>query len=142
MALKTKMYRTQHEELLRLAAAIPVAGPLPDALDVNVALARLKGVLGVHLKLEDANMYPAMLRHQSDAIREKAMKYQREMGSLAGAFEAFYSTWTEPDAITAAPAGFQREWSAVLNALRTRIRAEETDLYEAVDSHVELKSPS
>lgn len=136
--LKTKMYRSQHEEIGKLAAAIPMEGPLPRPLDIQLALGRLKGLLNVHLKLEDENLYPAMMRHPSDLVRAKAAKYQREMGSLAGAFADFYVTWTEPGAIEARPAFFQSEWSAVLGALKARIEAEETDLYEAVDAYVEL----
>lgn len=133
------MYRSQHEEIERLTAAIPTDGPLPKPLDIQLALGRLKGLLSVHLKLEDDNLYPAMLRHPSDLIRAKATKYQREMGSLAGAFTDFYVTWTEPGAIEARPAFFQAEWRAVLQALKARIEAEESDLYQAVDEYVDLR---
>lgn len=135
------MYRSQHEEIAKLAAAIPADGPLPRPLEIQLALGRLKGLLNVHLKLEDENLYPAMMRHPSDLVRAKAAKYQREMGSLAGAFTDFYVTWTEPGAIEARPAFFQSEWSAVLRALKARIEAEEKDLYEAVDAYVELPAP-
>lgn len=132
------MYRSQHRELARLAADI-TAGGQTDAFKTNMALGRLKGVLSVHLKLEDTVLYPAMMRHSSEDIRSLAQKYQREMGDLAGAFDAFYTRWTAPDAIENDAAGFQREWSGVLAALNARITAEENDLYAAVDEYVDIK---
>ena len=136
--LKTSVYRTQHSELARLAACIPAEGAMPNAFEASLALARLKGVLGVHLKLEDDVLYPAMLAHESAEVREKAAKYQREMGTLAAAFTQFYQKWASNSAIEANPSGFQREWAGILKALQKRIEAEESDLYAAVDAYVDL----
>lgn len=134
MALKTKMYRTQHEELLRLAARITAADSA-GGLEIGLALARLKGVLGVHLKLEDDSLYPAMLAHSSADVRAKAEKYQREMGALAATFASFYDKWaSNAGAVEADPDGFRRDWFSVLRALEARIDAEERDLYELVDA--------
>lgn len=139
MAIKTKIYRAQHLELARLAERIPSEGPLPSGFDVSLALARLKGVLGVHLKMEDDVLYPAMLAHPARDVREKAAKYQREMGTLSATFATFYEKWASSSAaLEADPAGFQREWFGVLRALQARMNAEEADLYEAVDAHVDL----
>lgn len=139
MTIKTKLYRAQHLELARLAERIPSEGALPNAFEVALALARLKGVLGVHLKMEDDVLYPAMLVHPASEVREKAAKYQREMGALSATFTSFYEKWAANSAILEAdPAGFQREWFNVLRALQARMQAEEADLYEAVDAHVDL----
>lgn len=137
MTIKTAMYRSQHAELVRLASRIPVEGAL-DELDANLALGRLKGVLAIHLKLEDSVLYPAMLAHASPGIRDKASKYQREMGDLSASFNAFYVRWTAPDAIRKDPPGFQREWKTILAALGARIAAEENDLYATVDAYVDV----
>lgn len=137
------MYRSQHQELLRLASEISTEGALPEAFEISLALARLKGVLGVHLKLEDDSLYPAMLDHPSADVRTKAEKYQREMGSLAATFASFYEKWASSNlAIQESPQEFQREWFNVRRALEARIQAEETDLYEAVDALTPVSTPS
>ena len=137
--MTTKLYRSQHRELLRLAERVPVEGRMPTGFEVGLALARLKGVLGVHLRMEDDVLYPAMLAHPSADVREKAAKYQQEMGSLSATFGAFYEKWAaKAQIIDEDPQAFLREWRSVLRALRARIEAEESDLYQAVDAHVRL----
>lgn len=102
--------------------------------EIGLELARLSGIVKLHLALEDKNMYPRMIEHPDDAVRKTAAEYQRTMAALAPAYAAFHEKWIQTGAIAAARAEFIREFTAVGDALRTRIDQENRGLYDFIDN--------
>ena len=136
MGPKTQPYRNQHAELARLAAAIPA-----DSIEIvpsraSRALAGLKSLLIVHLKLQDGMLYPWMMHQPSAELRGKGKHFREMMHALLVSFLAFYQRWTNPDAIAEDPEGFVCAWRIVLGVLKHRLQAEASDLYPAIDRYV------
>jgi len=73
---KTKTFRDQHEELIKIATQISSrlnADALSkDANEVRSLLSKLLGKLNVHLAMEDRNLYPNLLKHPNEKVRSMA----------------------------------------------------------------------
>lgn len=50
-------------------------------------------MIRAHLKLEDEKLYPVLAQSSDPKIREKAARFQKEMGALAPAYVAFAEKW-------------------------------------------------
>lgn len=111
-----------------------------DAEACRSNIAKLAGILKIHLAMEDSALYPRMLAHPEAAVRETAAEYQRSMGQLAPAFEAFYEKWRRHGAIESAPEEFASAWRGIVDALNQRMDLEDANLYDLVDERVELAS--
>ena len=138
---KTKPYRNQHLELARLAAAIPTDSYKLDAREASHALACLKSVLIVHLKLQDGMLYPWMMHQSSFELREKARHFRDMMHGLLVKFLEFHQRWTHAGAIAADPSAFVSAWLVVLGVLKHRLGAEASDLYPAIDLYA-MQTPA
>lgn len=138
--MQTKVYRQQHGEMRRL---LDEAGhkllPL-DPEGCRSALARLSGVLKIHLAMEDKALYPRMLTHGDARVRETAGQYQESMGRLAPAFHAFYEKWRHHGSIEASPAEYAGGFHVIEKELKQRMDMEDANLYELVDQRVDLAS--
>lgn len=103
-------------------------------------LAKLAGVLKIHLAMEDNALYPRMLAHTDAAVRQTASEYQKSMGQLAPAFETFYEKWRRYGEIESAPDEFIAAWRAIADALKKRMDLEDANLYQVADEHITLAS--
>lgn len=131
--MRSQMYREQHKAIRLMVADLPKSAAALDADGSRAKLLKLGGALKAHLKLEDEQMYPAMMSNGSAEIQHKAKGFQEEMGGLAGAFDVFFSAWSRPGAIAADPAGFVSAWLPVKAALGERMDREDRDLYVMLD---------
>ena len=130
----TRVFREQHTRIRQLASELEALNvPDLDAALVRNRLAGLSGAVKSHLAGEDRGFYPALLIHTDPAVRERAGEFQNSMGSLAGAYLAFYETWRASGAIEAGPAAFFAELHGVLEALRVRMDLEDAQLYALAD---------
>lgn len=130
--MQTSIYRRQHEELERLAGGLAAILETGSATELRTTLARLAGVLKVHLAMEDKNMYPRLLEHEDPEVRSMAAEYQRTMGDLAPAFNGYYDRWSET-AIERDRRGFAEATKGIAAALGARIALENDHLYAMVD---------
>lgn len=133
MSIRTTTYRTQHEELERIAGELAGKLVAGSADELRKDLIRLAGVLKVHLAMEDRSMYPRLLEHEDAAVRSMAREYQLTMGDLAPAFDAFYQKWMRRNAIEDARADFASETAKIAGALGNRIKLENENLYDMID---------
>ncbi|MEA2664602.1 MAG: hypothetical protein QOI11_1546 [Candidatus Eremiobacteraeota bacterium] len=132
--MQTRLYREQHGRIRQLAAGLQgAASTQAPATDLRMELARFSGAVKMHLLGEDEGLYPRLLEHPDPAVRAKAEAFQQSMGSLAGAFLAFYERWVKTGAIEADSAGFRTELGDVLAALSRRMELEDGDLYVLAD---------
>lgn len=132
--MQTKTYREQHGRLRQILNDLKTGDRqnAPES-EMRSHLARLSGLVKIHLTNEDEGLYPRLFAHQNDAVRKKAAQFQQTMGSLAKAFTDFYGKWTKGNAISADRAGFSKELAAVLGALSARMDLEDRELYALAD---------
>jgi hypothetical protein len=130
--MRTAIFRKQHTAIRELLHSIPIKDVVvaPSAF---ATLVRLTATIRAHLKLEDAELYPVLLKSPDSHIRTKAAQFQKEMGNLAGAYIAFSETWISSRAIEADTRGFLNEWSSIVRTLTSRMDREDGDLYDEFD---------
>ncbi|MBC5810478.1 MAG: hemerythrin domain-containing protein [Candidatus Eremiobacteraeota bacterium] len=124
--------REHHAVLRALIERFPTEADF-DAQAARELLARLTTVLGRHLELEDARLYPALEKLPDPEVAEKSRRYREEMGGLSAAFVRFGERWQAAERIESDPAGFVSEWLGVRLALERRMAAEDDDLYEEAE---------
>lgn len=129
--MQTRLYRQQHAEIRRLLDEADRS--LVDAEACRSVLARLAGVLNIHLAMEDRALYPRMMTHDDPLVRETAMAYRQGMGQLGTAFEAFCRKWGAHGAIEVSPDHFSRAQRVMAQALKQRMDMEDGNLFELVD---------
>ena len=135
---KTEAFRQHHREVGGLVARIRReldAGRIAsDAAPVATVLRELFGKFGVHLSIEDATLYPRLLKHADGRVRGTAERFQREMGDLKLRFDDYRRRWPGPIAIIGDVAGFVAETVAMLELLERRIAREDMELYDLYDT--------
>lgn len=126
-------YREQHASLVkgigaieRLARPDEVGSKAPELLRLLMELA---GQLKLHLALEDESLYPRLVKATDPKTAETARRFQREMGGLRRAFEAFLADWSTAAKLQANPARFGEAWAGIVKALGARVEREEKELY-------------
>ncbi|MBV8490043.1 MAG: hypothetical protein JO199_05875 [Candidatus Eremiobacteraeota bacterium] len=118
-----------------MASAIPLDAGRLDAREASRALAGLKSVLIVHLKLQDGMLYPWMTHQPSAELRENATRFREMMRTLMVSFLEFYQRWSRSDAIAADPDGFVAAWRLVSGVIKHRLDAEARELYRSIDAY-------
>lgn len=137
--MQTESYRKQHDALRNLIAEFPDSAAAVDEAKMRGLMVKFIGQLRAHLAMEDTYLYPTLIKHEDKTVREKAERFQLEMGTLAKSLDDFYSHWARAGMITANTAGFVEEWIKVRSALSNRISREDSDLYDLVDRTVALR---
>ncbi len=134
---KTKNFRDQHDDLLKIATEI--AGHLNvnelsnDASEVRRLLSKLLGKLNVHLSMEDKSLYPKLLDHPDERVKVMAKRFMDEMGGIGKVVTAYREKWPSPLHIQKDPSTFIRETKGIFDALGKRIEKENNELYKTVD---------
>ncbi|NVE95095.1 hemerythrin domain-containing protein [Altererythrobacter lutimaris] len=135
---QTRTFRRQHAALEKLATELSEAMSRidadPDAERCAHIIAKMTGILILHLAAEDRSLYPRMIASSDPAVSKTASEFAEEMGNLAPAYSEFEAKWRSADAICDDPQGFRQEAQAILQALSTRIHRENTVLYPIAES--------
>ncbi len=134
----TDQLRCQQQDAFRQAnrlnALIDDYGEGDDAFPIAAHLARLLGILRVHLAREDDQLYPMMIASGDLRAAVVASRYQSDMGSLAWDLETFMLRWSSSACIATGFAAFRPQWVALFAALSARIECENTFLYPMADA--------
>lgn len=135
---RTARFRRQHAELATLVGEVlahlkdlPAVGR--DPMPVRRALAVLAGKLKVHAAMEDEALYPSLLAHKDERLRDIAKSFRARFGEVYEAFFAFLDHWST-EAIAADPAAFAEATGGAMKALATRVQLENEVLYAEVDA--------
>ena len=135
---RTQMLRRQHDAAELIAAEILEAldGPASsaNAYAISLKLAKLHGLLRIHLAQEDHSLYPAMIASDDAAASLAATAFKAEMGGLSNTFAAYVDRWATSTVIEASFERFLEETKTVLGALAHRIKRENEELYPLADS--------
>ncbi len=133
----TDTLRRQHAEIMRLATDIADRVDLfsrsEDAYAISLGLAKLLGLLRIHLAQEDIHLYRAMISSGDPAAMTTAQRFAAEMGGLAQSFEDFAARWSSSAVIAARFANFSAEAYLILSQLARRVRREDAELYPLAD---------
>lgn len=137
MTSKTASFRQHHTDVralvVRIEGLLNLDSIRADAGPIATVVRELFGKFGIHLSIEDATLYPRMIAHTDQRVRQAAERFQREMGDLKTRFDDYRSRWPGPLAIAKDPAGFVTESNQILDALKRRIASEDTGLYDLYD---------
>lgn len=133
----SQMLRKHHQGLHQMADELEKCLAEADAhirLQGSILrLARMTGLLALHLALEDKVMYPKLLGHRDGDVGARARAFQAEVGGLRDAFDAFRRRWMRPAAIASGWDLFAEETRALLKALRSRIRLEDREIHSLLE---------
>lgn len=133
----TKTYRDDHAALgvmiKDFEAMLDAARLQTQAADCRKLLSSLVGKLRIHLSSEDQLLYPRAAQSSDQSIRQLAERFQREMGPLAQSLKQYSDRWLVPKDIATRADEFVKESRGVVNALKERIRKENTEFYSALD---------
>lgn len=125
--------QSQHEACLAIVQDIQArSAHIPDrpaAVEITLMLARLTGILRIHLALEDEILYPALRNASDPEMARTAERYWQEMGGLADAFLDFVDRWKRADRLLADQQAFRTEAAHVFAALGDRIEREHGEIY-------------
>lgn len=133
---ETKIYRSQHAEIVKLVQAVQVflvPGKLPGAAaDARLKLSELAAKTALHLAMEDGSLYPSLMAHEDPKVRDTASRFNNEMSAIKEVFETYSAKWTE-SAIREDRSGFIEETNKLFVALCNRIHRENTELYPLLE---------
>jgi hemerythrin-like domain-containing protein len=134
---KTANLRRQHEELAALAGAmmqqLPHVADAEHAEEVRKLLARFAGKLQVHAAMEDRAVYPRLVAHTDENIRQTAQQLHDEFGGIYQAVGAWTKRWLPRGALERSADRFAVETRGIVDALTQRIDAENEQLYDVLD---------
>lgn len=134
--MKTQMLRDEHVELLALAGKIP---PLLETTGtghgtaLRETLVQINARLGLHLALEDKDVYPALAQSNRPEVASVAKRFIEEMGGIGAAFKDYLKKYPNAATIESQWNAFKAETMGVLKVIGSRIEREEKELYPLVD---------
>lgn len=100
-----------------------------NAATIAKSLAKLSGIIKMHLLSEDQFLYPVLSKHENSKVRNTAMLFDTEMGKLAKVFEEYKMKYVIASKIIQNTAGFLLDTKAIFTALEKRIKKEDLELY-------------
>lgn len=135
--LRSEAFRQAHQELLQLintmSTTLVISELQRDAAQARALLSMLGGKLTIHLAMEDEALYPRLANHAKPEIRSHAERFKKEMGGILGVFKQYMTRWPTAEAIQTNTADFIAETEQIFTALRSRIAAEDKDLFPRLD---------
>jgi hypothetical protein len=69
--------------------ALVTEGIPNNAQAISDAMHEITSDIQLHLNIEDASIYPALLKHSDPTVKEMASKYQMDMGQLLVVYQGF-----------------------------------------------------
>jgi len=134
---KTLRFRKQHEEIVELAKKISALlneeTLKKEAKTCRSLLAKMAGILNMHLVAEDNVLYPRLLQDENNQIKSMAQKYMVEMSGLKEVFADYMKNWPSSITIEKKPSQFITDTARIFAALNQRIEKENNELYYIVD---------
>lgn len=135
---RTDNFRRQHTDIIevvnKMTDMLTSAALKENAEAVRSLLSELSGKLKVHLTMEDEVLYPALQKHEDENVRKTAQQFFDEMGGLKKAFTEYVQRWPNAESIKNNSEDFVNETKEIFAALASRIKREDTELYELFEN--------
>ena len=136
----TKQLRAQHVQIAELIndinGSLKVGWVSENSDKLRSQLAKLSGVLKIHLLMEDDHLYPLLMKSIDDDIAATAKRFKEEMGSLSDTFKGYSERWLRLKNIHDEAEDFVTETKAVFDALVKRVIREDNELYPLIEKEV------
>lgn len=100
-----------------------------SAFELTKKIARLAGLLKMHLKYEDDVLYPKLNISTDQKVRLTTERFINEMGGLSKAFDEYRNLYKRSSQIKDKPEAFIRDTQKIMEALWKRVQKENEDLY-------------
>ena len=84
--------------------------------------------------MEDQALYPALQRGNNPELTLLGAQYQKDMGPIAQAYEAFARRWNRPESVGRDEQGFRDDANRVLRMVHERMQRENRDFYPHIEA--------
>lgn len=129
-------YLKQHQEIREQMDTIQrlVNENLPEKNAETIAhcVARLAGIISVHLSMEDKFMYPKLAESTDDKIKSLGTRYQKQMGSIAANFTVYKDKYNTKAEVLQGASKIKAETDKMFKEILNRIKTEEAELYQYI----------
>ncbi|MGI1658417.1 MAG: hemerythrin domain-containing protein [Desulfitobacterium sp.] len=130
------LLKKQHTNIRQLVQEIDQelnSGNLEQkAFDLSLKISKLSGVLVLHLKSEDEYLYPNLKGSENEEMRKTAQQLYSEMGTLAGEFMKYKSTYMSAAKIKENIPQFLEASKKIISALTKRLDTEDRRIYQLI----------
>lgn len=137
--------RRQHEELSQKMTEVEqLSLELPNAVVAGKCarmLAKLQGLMQVHLIMEEAFFYARVERFENPALRAICRRFKDEIDLFTPSFKEFIDAYGSGAAIDKQPQRFQGAMAGHFDWLRRRMAREERELYGCFEKAMAKKAP-
>lgn len=136
--MRTENLRIEHAELLGLASKLATLLNTPEnrsatATGLRETLVKMNAKLGLHLAMEDKDLYPSLMKSTHGEAAAVAKRFVDEMGGIGAAFKEYLKKYPTGAVIEANWDAFKSESVGILGVLGNRIEKEERELYPLLD---------
>jgi len=130
-------YKHQHVDILDNIAALrrlTQAGVAHNAADIARLIVNMSSTIKLHLAVEDRALYPALQNGSNAELARMGQQYQKDMGPIAQAYEAFARRWNLPESVRSDVQGFRNDANRVLRMVYERMQRENRDFYPRIEA--------
>lgn len=127
-----EQHRAIEEEMTAIRQLIHTANFTDQAEELVRHICTLAGKIGVHLSMEDKSMYPRLAESSDEQIRLMSVRYQEQMGGIAGRFTQYKEKYNTRQKLLEHAADFKSETQKIFQEIDQRIAKEEHELYQHI----------
>ncbi len=130
--METRLYRRQHEQILRQLNAIDALGPEGASWQFRRELSRLASLVKLHCSMLRDSLYPRLAEHEREEVRAIARSCSDRITTCGAHVRDFVERWDD-DAIQRVRGAFLEEYYAVRDGIRDHIARERSELLDRID---------
>lgn len=130
-------FKHQHVSILGSIAALRSlahAGVAHNAAEIARLIVAMSSTIKLHLAVEDQALYPALQRGDNPELARMGQEYQRDMGPIAQAYEAFARRWNLAESLRRDEQGFRDDANRVLRLVHERMQRENHEFYPRIEA--------
>ena len=123
----------QHEQVVQVVkdfcTILDDVRNITNATKARGFLDELGSLLDIHLKIEDELLYPILKKSLNTNVKNTAISFSNEMGSIADNIGHYMNKWNTSISIANESEYFIKETKALVSLLLKRIDRENKDLF-------------
>lgn len=126
----------QHVDILGNISALRLlvqAGVAQNAAHIAGLIVSMSSTIKLHLAIEDQALYPALQRGANPELARLGHQYQKDMGPIAQAYDAFTRRWNRPESVRHNEQDFRDDANRVLRMVFERMQRENLDFYPRIE---------
>lgn len=134
--MNIEKFKHQHRDILGNISALrrlAQAGVAQNAADIAELIVSMSSTIKLHLAVEDQALYPALQRGANAELARMGEQYQKDMGPIAQAYDAFAKRWNRPESVRRDEQHFRDDANRVLRMVFDRMQRENRDFYPRIE---------